>query len=95
MNSELCKDEVVNRIKNILNKRFMIDTKIVEDNEKWNKNLLGRPYAFTARDLMYLFFEIENEFNIHIEKEDILSEKFSNLEGIVNIVLTRSHQKVG
>ncbi len=93
MNFFLSKDEVIFRINNILEERFGVDPKLIINDEDRKKNLLGGKFGFTPRELLYLFFEIENEFNIHIEDDDVISEKFNNIEGIVSTVLIRSKQK--
>lgn len=78
-------NDVLERIERIIENRFGICIrKIVKDYK--TENLLGGKLRMEARDLLYLFFEVEKEFKISIPKESILTVEFSSLNGIVQVV---------
>lgn len=57
------------------------------DEEYLGKNLLGYEINLNARDLVYIFFDIENEFEISIPESFIINGNFSNLKSITDIVM--------
>lgn len=84
------------RIKEDLNKifinRFNIDfNKLGED--AFSQNLLGKEFNLYARDLLYVYFDAKNVFNITIPEEDIAQGKFSTFNGIFEIILRQVQQK--
>ena len=73
-------------------KRFNIDlNKLGKDS--FSKNLLGKELNLYARDLLYIYFDAMNEFNITIPQEDIAQGKFSTFDGIFEIILKQMKQK--
>lgn len=59
----------------------------------FDEELLGMEFRMTPRDLVYLFFEIEREFNITIPQEDIVAKKFNTFNNIVNIIENQISKK--
>ncbi|QNU67328.1 peptide maturation system acyl carrier-related protein [Ruminiclostridium herbifermentans] len=54
--------------------------------EYFEKSILGKDFQLSARDLLYIYFDIKKEFNIIIPEEDIASGKFSTLKGLIEMV---------
>ncbi|EPR07705.1 peptide maturation system acyl carrier-related protein [Ruminiclostridium papyrosolvens] len=69
----------------IFKKRINIDfTKW--DKDYYSKNLLGEEIRLSARDLLYIYFDVKSQFNITIPQEEIANGKFSTFGGILEIV---------
>ncbi|MBU5225968.1 acyl carrier protein [Clostridium senegalense] len=81
------------RLNNILKKRFDVDLFNNEYNININDNLLGRKFKLRARDLIYLLYDIEKEFDIEISEFHIDNIKFNNINNIINIINDALHQK--
>ncbi len=81
-----CKDEEIEkRLKGILEKRYgLIQWDVYE--KILNEELLGRKWEMSPRDLVYLFFDIEKEFNITIPEKDVIEDKFSTFNNIIDII---------
>ncbi len=81
----LLSDNIKEELMEIFNKRFNIDfTKW--DKDYYSKNLLGEEIQLSARDLLYIFFDVKNRFNITIPQEEIANGKFTTFGGIMEIV---------
>ncbi len=77
---------------NIFSQRFNIDfTKW--DKDYYSKNLLGEEIQLSARDLLYIFFDVKNQFNITIPQEEIANAKFTTFGGILEIVQNEMKQR--
>ena len=48
--------------------------------------LTGDVWIFGAVDMVYLFFEVEKEFGIHIAPKDLLHYRFNTIRQIASIV---------
>ena len=76
----------------IFKQRFNIDfTKW--DKDYYSKNLLGEEIQLSARDLLYVYFDVKSQFNITIPQEDIVKGKFATFEGILKIILSQLEQR--
>jgi peptide maturation system acyl carrier-related protein len=81
----LKENEIMDRMKYIIENRLGICiSKICADYR--TENLLGEKIRMEARYLLYLFFEAEKEFGIHISQESILAYEFASLNGIVQVI---------
>lgn len=69
---------------NIFNNRFKIDLREMSEAD-FEKELLGYTWGFKARDLVYLYFDIQKEFEIAIPQQDIVAGGFRTLNGILKI----------
>ncbi len=78
---------VQEKIKNIFISRFEFDFGNFDEEQLFNKNLLGEEIGLLPRQLLYVFFDIEKEFNIQIPQECIVNGEFDTINNIVNIVL--------
>lgn len=76
----------------IFNNRFNIDfNKLGKDS--FSQNLLGKELKLSASDLLYVYFDAMNVFNITIPEEDIAQGKFSSFDGIFEVVLNQMKKK--
>lgn len=83
-------------MENDLNNKELIKNKIVEvmdklfniqiDEDSLDEPLLGKRLKLTARDLVYLYFEIKNIWNINISEESIISGKFHTINSIITLI---------
>lgn len=48
--------------------------------------LTGPEIRFRARELLYLFFEIEKSFQIRFSRDDLAGDTFNSVEGISEII---------
>ncbi|SHK27219.1 acyl carrier protein [Clostridium cavendishii DSM 21758] len=84
-NIEFHRDRVYDTLKNIFMQRFSID--IVQQEGKFlDKHLLGWDIGLSARDLLYLYFDIEKEFGVTIPEDDIAEGKFTTFNNIVEML---------
>lgn len=77
-------NDVNNKLLKLLNERYGIDFSKIEDT--FCIELLGEKIGFNASDLLYLFFDIQKEFDILIPEEDVIEGKFNNINNICKIV---------
>ncbi len=64
----------------------------------WNKkrrsmNLLGKEIGFLPSFLLYLFFYIEEEFEITIPQDEIVSGRFNSFKNIFDVIQTQVNKK--
>ncbi len=57
----------------------------------WEYKLHGDSIGLNANDLLYLFFDIEKQFNIRIPQEDILTGRFMTMKGICEIIMEQQN----
>ncbi|TYQ14965.1 UNVERIFIED_CONTAM: peptide maturation system acyl carrier-related protein [Acetivibrio alkalicellulosi] len=86
MKQEIIIDKILLLLKEKFNRDYLC---------KWeelkNKNLLGYEINFQPRDLVYLFFEIEQVFSITIPSDYIINGEFNNLQNIISIISREVH----
>ncbi|NFE59419.1 peptide maturation system acyl carrier-related protein [Clostridium botulinum] len=88
------KDTDINvRLNNIFKNRFCINLFNNELDININDNLLGRKFKLKPRDLIYLLYDIEKEFDITISKDDIDNIKFNTISNIIKIINKELQQK--
>ncbi len=81
----LLSDNIKEELVEIFKKRFNIDFSM-HDKDYYSKNLLGKELKLSSRDLLYIFFDVKNRFNITIPQEDIANGKFITFGGIFDVV---------
>lgn len=80
------KERIYEDIQKLLQNKLRVNPALlVRDN--FDLPLTGKEFGFTARDLIYLFFEIEKKFNIKIEMNCLSNNKFNTIEGICEIIM--------
>lgn len=85
MQNEKIYEIIVEVLKNRLNVNPVILT-----HNNFNVPLTNRLFGFTARDLMYLFFEIERAFKINIDVNHLNHNKFNTITGIYELVAEKT-----
>lgn len=86
MNNNI-KDIIDKKLKNIFLQRFNIDVDTILQ-DKLDDELLSQSIGMESCDLLYLYFDIENEFNISIPQTEVSKGKFNTYTNIHNIVYT-------
>ncbi len=86
MCNSLDKNYVTEKLNKIFKNRFEIDLFSNELGVNMDDNVLGKKLKFRARDLIYLVYEIEKEFNITISDEDIDETKINTIRNIITII---------
>ncbi|WP_042316083.1 peptide maturation system acyl carrier-related protein [Clostridium senegalense] len=81
------------RLNNIFKKRFDIDLFNNQYDINIEDNLLGRKFKLRARDLIYLLYDIEKEFDIEISEFHIDNIKFNNINNIRDIINDALNEK--
>ena len=81
-------DENKMRVLHVLKKSTAISDEML-DASNWDKPLTGYYYKLLAIDLVYLLFELEEEFNIKILYESLENYQFSTINGICEIIQER------
>lgn len=85
-------DTVVSTLKNIFARRFDIDME-QKEGALLDKHLLGIDIGLEPRDLIYLYFDIEKEFDINIPDEDVAEGKFNTFNNIAEIIYNQLQKK--
>lgn len=75
----------LNDLNNIFISLFSIDLTSLERDD-FDAPLLGKKFKLQARDLVYLFIEIQNKFQIKIDYSYIKDDKFKTINNIIEIV---------
>ena len=73
------------KLNNIVKNRFDIDLFNNELDMDIDDNLLQKKFKMRARDLIYLLYDVEREFNITISDDDIDNSEFNTIGNIVKI----------
>lgn len=75
--------QINKKLKDIFKDRFNLD---ICHESFLNKQLLGKEIGLQPRDLIYLFFDVENTFGIKIKEEYIVTHKFDTFDNICEII---------
>lgn len=81
---------VNNDLINIFRNTFGIDFRM--DNDYRNKKLLGNLICLSARDLLWLYFELEKKYDIIFGEEEIERGEFDTFNHIEKLIL--GHLKI-
>lgn len=81
-NNLMSKDEINRVICRLLNKKLGVKI----DNSLYNAHLFSSEISLQPRQLVYLYFLIEEEFSISINTKYIINNCFSSLNNIVEII---------
>lgn len=86
-------NDVVKLLADIFRKRFGPDL-ADENKELRGKNFFGKELGLEPRDLLYLYFDVEREFDIRIPETDILRKKFCTFDDITDIICSIKSRKI-
>ncbi len=87
-----CANEVNAKLKMIFINRFSINIDGFSSDMR-NVELLDSGLGLAARDLLYLYFDIEREFGISIPQEDIAAGRFDTFSNIAEITANQLYKK--
>lgn len=82
---EITYHEVLTRLLKVFQQRFQLNLD-GEEEELLDEHLLGIHFQFDPADLLYLFFDVEQEFVIHVPEEEIAAGQFDTLRHIADII---------
>lgn len=83
---KLEKNDIGLRLNNIFNDRFNIDLFDSSLNISIDDNLFGKKFNLRARDIIYLLYDVEKEFDILVNEDDIDNIKFNTIGNIIKII---------
>lgn len=83
---------IAGRLKGILKNRFELDMDAKEE-QALSLDFLGAAWGLSARDLLYLYFDVEKEFGISIPEEDVAAGNFSSFDNIMGIIRRQIQEK--
>ncbi len=83
---------IAGRLKGILNNRFELDMDAKEE-QTLSLDFLGAAWGLSARDLLYLFLDVEKEFGITIPEEDVAAGNFNSFDNIMGIIRRQVQEK--
>jgi peptide maturation system acyl carrier-related protein len=86
MNSNFSINNIKESLKNIIQQK-LLNNEIEFVHYYYNKELSGSEIQLRARDLLRLYFEVENYFNIRISQKYVTEGNFNSLDNIAEIVL--------
>jgi acyl carrier protein len=86
MERTMDRQQVLDKLSEIIKRRFNFEPKNISPNWE-NELLLSSKFNFTARELVYLFFEVQREFALKIPQEYILNGSFKTAGGIAHSIL--------
>ncbi len=57
-----------------------------EDIMENDVNVLGKPYYLEPRSLVYLFLDVQQDYDINISAEQLRNQQFATINGIASII---------
>ncbi|MBN2534943.1 MAG: peptide maturation system acyl carrier-related protein [Spirochaetales bacterium] len=82
------------RLLNLFSKRFPGNT-LAHRGELFDTPLFGADINLQARDLLYLFFDVEREFGITITENMIIDDRFLTINSITGLIYECHLNKTG
>ena len=79
------REDINNRLKKIIFERMKIDMDEVADEDK-DYTFFHPMFGFSSTDMLYIFFDVEKEFDIKIPETDINENRFSSFNSIADII---------
>ena len=83
--TDISDEIIVDEIKNILETVLKVNPSIV-NNAKLDDLFVGKEFRLTDVDLFYLFFAVEEKFDICIDASSIVHNEFGSIGGVLGIV---------
>jgi len=80
------KQNIMDAITNILTSKLKVNPDLINE-ENYDNALTGKVFGLRSLDLMYLFLEIEKQFNVRIDTSKILNYEFNTINGITELIL--------
>ena len=82
MKELISKNKIIEKLSSLFHDRMQISI----EKAGMNENLLGGKCNLYPRDLIYLYYFIQEEFEIEIDKKYILDGSFSTINNIADII---------
>lgn len=77
--------EIKEKLYGLLQSICNIKKEVLNDNND-EQFLTGRLFQLTARDLIYLLYAVEDEFNISIDAEKMVHNEFNSISSIIKLI---------
>jgi acyl carrier protein len=81
----MIEETISEQIAEILCQKFHRSQDTLEK-KNWNKPLTGEPFYLTDIDMVYLLFELEKQYDKHVDSEYLDNYGFSTISKIANIL---------
>lgn len=79
------REEITNEVNRVIRNKLYIDlSKLTKEQQDYS--LLHPKVGLEPRDLLAIFFELQNAFNIKFEEKDIMENRFDYYNNIIYIV---------
>ena len=91
MNNIINNEEIYEKLRNIFSNRFEMDLEAIAK-ENFDKHLLGSEFRLAPRDLIYIYIDIEKDFNISIPEEDVATGGLSTINNTIKMVYRQLHK---
>ena len=79
-------NEIEQKIAELIASKIKMNDHPIISSDDWDKPLTGSSIQLSAVDLVYLLFEVEKAFGIHIEAHHLKDYGFSTIHKIAKII---------
>ena len=79
----MCKNEIEKKLADVFMKRFSMD--FLQKPEMKEMKLLGKS-GIPARELLHVYFDVKNIFDISIPEDDVVNGRFDTFAHITEII---------
>lgn len=76
-------EDVEKKLQKIFNDRLSLD---FGSEESKNQKFFSPPLSLMPRDLVYIYFDVEREFETTIPEDDVVAGKFNTFNNILKIL---------
>ncbi|MBU5425828.1 hypothetical protein KQI41_05320 [Tissierella pigra] len=77
-------ETILNDVCKIVSNLFNISLDDVKNNEE--RCLFSQPFYFRPTELLFIFFYLEEKYNIHFDEKDVFDFSFISIRSIANNV---------
>lgn len=70
----------------VLNNKEGVKARIQEHSTVYEEPLTGDVFGINGTELVYLFFEIQKEFHVHINAQCVCNYEFMTVHGIAELI---------
>ncbi|EOS22339.1 hypothetical protein C804_05745 [Lachnospiraceae bacterium A4] len=88
----MSREEIKNKVIRIIDDTVNVNLDSFS-NQQLERSLFDLEIGLLPRDLLEIFFELQNVFNINFEESDIINSRFDVLENIVECIYVKEMSK--
>lgn len=93
MNTPIEKNVITKRINKIFLQKFNVDLFGINEKYYMDDNILDKKFNLYARDLLYLVYDLEQEFDIKITSEDLDEIRLNTVRNIILLIQKKSNME--